>query len=101
MDGISEEELTDFYGKLDVFRQSLDERQRLLLDAILKIAWNKAMTPECLEQEFNGAFTPDQADLILKYSGGEVDMIEGVVGGNMIKSGPLMIKPGPQPGFIK
>jgi hypothetical protein len=111
MDAISDDQLTDFCGRLGGFRESLPSpEQKNLLDAILRIAWKKASTAEALEDGFDGCFKPDEADLILKYSAGKVDMIEGMVSGVMVKAAsasppvppiPDMIKTSPLHGFIK
>jgi hypothetical protein len=105
MSEISDEQLTDFCGKLNDFRESLESaEQKSLLDAILKIAWSKTASAESLDQEFDGCFEPGEAAAILQYSAGEVDMISGMIRGNMIRgTAGDMIRGGPSPlhGFIK
>ena len=72
MSEIDAAELDDFCTKLEHFRETLSEPQLALLDGILKIVWNaterEESLEESLEEEFNGSFSPGQAELILAYN---------------------------------
>jgi hypothetical protein len=70
MPEITEAQLADFCEKLKDFRESLTGPQQALLDAIVGIAWNASVKEEYFQEEFEGCFTPDQAELLLAYSPG-------------------------------
>jgi hypothetical protein len=68
MSEITNAQLTEFCEKLEVFREkTLTAPQRVLLDAILSIAWNATAPEKSLESGFDGCFEPNQAKLILAY----------------------------------
>lgn len=50
--------------------KDLPKSQRELLFASLFLAWISVAKEEELEKGFSGAFTPDQAALLVKYAGG-------------------------------
>jgi hypothetical protein len=100
MSTFEEHVVDDFCDKLKAFRETLGEKQKELLDAICEVAWEISAEND-LESGFDGCFTPDQADLIVRYSAGEVEMLTGRLKSNMIKSGMIkssnMIRWSPRP----
>jgi hypothetical protein len=101
MSEITDAQLTEFCEKLKVFREkTLTARQRVLLDAILSIAWNATAPEESLESGFDGCFDPNQAKLILAYhpvgpvtaTGAWVAMVPRVISGIRSSSGPTGIR---------
>jgi hypothetical protein len=88
MSTFEEDVVDDFCGKLKDFRETLGEKQKELLDAICEVAWEISAEDD-LESGFDGCYTPKQADLIVRYSAGEVEMLTGRLKSNMIKSGMI------------
>lgn len=81
MPDITKEEIDALCEKVRELKAQLSPRQRDLLDAILKIAWEVADPDKSLKEGFDGCFEPHQAAMILGYG----------LGGNIIK--PHIIKP--------
>ncbi|MEU0791093.1 hypothetical protein ABZ342_13575 [Amycolatopsis sp. NPDC005961] len=56
-----------FKGALDLCTSGMTEQQKLLLNSIVKLAWIASKDDETHIAEFDGSFTPEQADLLLQY----------------------------------
>lgn len=62
---IGEKELEELCAKLVAL--DLSDDQRLLLDKVLKIAWDYAASQRQLDAEFGGCFEPEEAAAIMAY----------------------------------
>jgi hypothetical protein len=62
---ISNEELEELCAKLAALELSDD--QRLLLDKVMKIAWDFVGSKGDLDAQFDGCFEPGEAALIMAY----------------------------------
>lgn len=62
---IDERELDELRVKLAELK--LSDNQRLLLDKILKIAWDHVVVQHQLDIEFEGSFSPAHAAAIMAY----------------------------------
>lgn len=62
---ISDKELEEL--RVTLAALDLTPEQRQLLDNVLKIAWDFATTNDDLDAQFNGSFTPEEAEVIMAY----------------------------------
>lgn len=58
-------ELEELHAKLAAL--DLSDDQRLLLDAVLRLAWDFVGSRGSLDAEFDGSFEPGEAELIMAY----------------------------------
>lgn len=59
------DELEELQAKLAAL--DLSDDQRLLLDGVLRLAWDVVASQRSLDSEFDGCFEPEEADLIMAY----------------------------------
>jgi hypothetical protein len=108
MPGIEPDDVSDLCEKIQDLKETLLQPQAELLDAIVKAAWSIAASEESFENGFDGCFTPDEAALILAYSGGHTPqnglikghaslggLIEGATGTDSLIRG-VVIKKSPE-----
>jgi hypothetical protein len=80
---ISTQELEELCAKLAELELSDD--QRLLLDNVLKIAWDFVGSHSSLDAQFDGCFEPDEAGAIMAYqSAPSSNSITRATGGSSI-----------------
>ncbi len=72
---ISNEELEELCAKLAALELSRD--QRLLLDKVMKIAWDFVGSKGDLDGQFDGCFEPREAALIMAYRTRDPDGPDG------------------------
>ena len=71
-------EFDEFWRKVKDATASLSEREKDLLYACVRIAWAMAVQEEELKNGFQGSFTPEQADMIVKYASGSDSIRSGI-----------------------
>jgi|tagenome__1003787_1003787.scaffolds.fasta_scaffold16698900_1 hypothetical protein len=61
-------EFAELWQKVSAAENGLTEKEKDLLLACLKIAWASIVEKDLLENGFQGSFTSEQADMIVKYA---------------------------------
>jgi hypothetical protein len=75
---MTSEELDAFCKKVNDFKDSLEDKEKPLFHAILKVAWGTYVEGEP-EEGFDGCFSPNDASMFLKYAVSP-DLVQGLTG---------------------
>jgi len=89
---LDETQARQFSHKLKEFRKTLTDEEKPVFDAILNIAWHISAKEEDLGQEFDGCFSSEEAELILAYRAGNLDLLAGMVKGDLIRTSASLIR---------